>query len=48
VQERNDEDSCGVLELEMSTAQSARTPVAFQVTGSATKSQRWFGIYEVR
>lgn len=49
VQERNDEDSCGVLELELAAASvPSSAPTVFEVIGSATKSQRWFGIYDIR
>ncbi|MHA3775332.1 neutral/alkaline non-lysosomal ceramidase N-terminal domain-containing protein [Verrucomicrobiota bacterium sgz303538] len=49
VYERNTEDSCGVLEVEL--APSLTQPgaaVTFEVTGTAARSQRWFGVYQVR
>lgn len=48
VMENNSEDSNGVLLIE--TANSlleAEKPVTFEVIGSASNSQRWFGVYKV-
>jgi len=46
--ENNSEDSNGVLLIEV--AKSLLTPgkpATFEVIGSATNSQRWFGVYLV-
>lgn len=48
VRERNAEDSCGPLELEIPAEWvTPGQPVRFTVTGSESASQRWFGLYEV-
>jgi hypothetical protein len=44
--ETNDEDSCGILQIEVAGALlEPGKPVKFEVIGSATGSQRWFGVY---
>ena len=46
--ECNAEDSCGVFELEAdASVLPDNTPVLFEVSGSASNSERWFGIYHV-
>jgi putative heme-binding domain-containing protein len=46
VMENNDEDSNGVLRIEVDKSLvQAGKPAEFEVIGSAAKSQRWFGIY---
>jgi len=46
VMENNDEDSCGVLQIEVAgTLLEPGRPVKFEVVGSAASSQRWFGVY---
>ncbi|MBI3416650.1 MAG: c-type cytochrome, partial [Verrucomicrobia bacterium] len=46
VMQNNQEDSNGILEIEISTARlQTGSPVTFEVVGSAANSQRWFGIY---
>lgn len=46
VMENNAEDSNGVLVIEVSNALiESGKPVTFEVTGSASDSQRWFGVY---
>ncbi len=48
VRERNAEDSCGPLELEIPADWvTPGVPVRFTVTGSDSASQRWFGLYEL-
>jgi putative membrane-bound dehydrogenase-like protein len=48
VRERNAEDSCGPLEIEIPAGWSAPgAKVRFSVTGSEAGSQRWFGLYEL-
>ena len=47
--ESNAEDSCGVFELEADASLlPATTPVLFEVSGSASNSERWFGIYQLQ
>ncbi len=46
VMQNNGEDSNGVLTIEVSAARlEPGRPATFEVTGSASGSQRWFGIY---
>ena len=46
VAESNDEDSCGILRLDVAgAALEPGRPVKFEVIGSAAGSQRWFGVY---
>jgi hypothetical protein len=45
VEERNNEDSNGVMELDLAPANGAR-PLRISVTGTPTGSLRWFGVYE--
>ena len=46
VMENNDEDSCGVLQIEVAGALlEPGRPAKFEVVGSAASSQRWFGVY---
>jgi len=45
VEERNNEDSNGVMELDLAPANAAR-PLRISVTGTPTGSLRWFGVYE--
>ncbi len=48
VMENNAEDSNGVLTISVSSVWlQAGKPVTFEVTGSASNSQRWFGVYEL-
>ncbi|HVV02403.1 MAG TPA: c-type cytochrome, partial [Verrucomicrobiae bacterium] len=48
VMENNTEDSNGILTMEIDNALlSPGKPVMCEVTGSASNSQRWFGIYEL-
>lgn len=48
VQEGNDEDGCGVLEIEVAPGMlPAGQPAWFEVVGSPAGSQRWFGIYRL-
>ena len=48
VRERNAEDSCGPLELEIPADWvTPGVPVRFTVTASDSASQRWFGLYEL-
>jgi putative membrane-bound dehydrogenase-like protein len=48
VMENNDEDSNGVLTISVSAIWlEAGKPVTFEVTGSDSNSQRWFGVYEL-
>jgi putative membrane-bound dehydrogenase-like protein len=48
VMEKNSEDSNGTLLLEVADSMlEPGKPVTFEVTGSASNSQRWFGIYRV-
>jgi hypothetical protein len=48
VEENNEEDSDGVLEIEVQGALlDAGKPATFEVIGSAANSQRWFGIYDL-
>jgi hypothetical protein len=47
--EASAEDSCGIFELEAdASVVPATTPVLFEVTGSPSNSERWFGIYQVQ
>jgi hypothetical protein len=46
VEERNNEDSNGVMELELAHAVPAARPLRISVTGTPTGSLRWFGVYE--
>ncbi len=48
VEERNSEDSNGVMELELSNAAAATRPLRISVTGTPTGSLRWFGVYDSR
>jgi hypothetical protein len=44
--EANAEDSNGILQLDLPASMiEAGRPTQFEVTASAAKSQRWFGIY---
>jgi len=44
--ESNEEDSCGILQIEVPGALlEPGKPMRFEVIGSATGSQRWFGVY---
>jgi hypothetical protein len=44
--ENNAEDSNGVLIIDVPDSLiEAGKPVVFEVTGSASDSQRWFGVY---
>ena len=45
VEERNNEDSNGVMELELPNTAATR-PLRISVTGTPTGSLRWFGVYE--
>ena len=46
VMENNAEDSNGILVIDVpDSLLEAGKPVVFEVTGSATDSQRWFGVY---
>ncbi len=46
VMEVNDEDSCGVLQIEVAPGLLKKGEAAhFEVVGSGASSQRWFGIY---
>ena len=48
VMENNEEDSNGVLTISVTSIWlEAGKPVTFEVTGSASNSQRWFGVYEL-
>jgi hypothetical protein len=48
VMENNNEDSNGVLLIEVvGSLLTAGKPATFEVIGSSTDSQRWFGIYLV-
>lgn len=48
VREANSEDSSGVLEIEVPASHlKAGARAEFEVTGSASGSQRWFGIYQL-
>jgi putative membrane-bound dehydrogenase-like protein len=48
VMESNDEDSCGILQIDVAGALlDPGKPARFEVTGSAAGSQRWFGVYLV-
>jgi putative heme-binding domain-containing protein len=48
VMENNAEDSNGVLAIDVSDSMiEPGKPVTFEVTGSASGSQRWFGVYQV-
>ncbi|MDB6124344.1 MAG: putative rane-bound dehydrogenase [Pedosphaera sp.] len=48
VMENNNEDSNGVLSIEVANSLlEAGKPATFAVVGSATQSQRWFGLYMV-
>lgn len=47
VMESNQEDSNGVLEIDVQGARlTPGQPVSFEVLGSASHSQRWFGVYQ--
>ncbi|MSU34399.1 MAG: c-type cytochrome [Pedosphaera sp.] len=48
-EQQNEEDTCGVLEVECEPAMldSADSWGHFEITGSAAASQRWFGLYAV-
>jgi hypothetical protein len=44
--ESNDEDGCGVLQIEVTgSLLDPGKPARFAVVGSAAGSQRWFGVY---
>ena len=45
--EANAEDSNGVLTITLAKELAAKAPITFEVRGSATSSQRWFGIYNL-
>jgi putative heme-binding domain-containing protein len=45
--ESNSEDSNGLLVIEVPATLAAAAPCQFEVTGSPSNSQRWFGIYQV-
>jgi putative heme-binding domain-containing protein len=46
VAEASEEDSCGVIEIEVAPSLATSDGVTrFAVTGSASNSQRWFGLY---
>lgn len=46
VTENNSEDSNGILRIEVATSRLERgQAVQFEVTGSPSRSQRWFGLY---
>jgi putative membrane-bound dehydrogenase-like protein len=46
VMENNEEDSCGILQIQvLGTLLAPGQPARFEVNGSATDSQRWFGVY---
>jgi hypothetical protein len=46
--ENNSEDSNGVLTISVrGDSLRASEPVNFEAVGSATESQRWFGIYSL-
>jgi hypothetical protein len=46
VMESNDEDSCGILQIDVAGALlEPGKPLTFEVIGSAAGSQRWFGVY---
>jgi hypothetical protein len=45
--QRNDEDSCGVFRVRVREPLAKSSPVSFTARGSASGSQRWFGVYEV-
>ncbi len=48
VRESNSEDSNGILTIEVAASRlESGKPATFEVTGSAARSQRWFGIYLV-
>jgi len=48
VMEANTEDSNGLLVIDLLAGDLTRNePVKFEVIGSASNSQRWFGIYQV-
>ena len=48
VMEANEEDSCGVLEIEVAPSLVKKGEAArFEVIGSGAGSQRWFGVYLV-
>jgi len=49
VREQNEEDSCGVLEVDVppTIKAAANGWVRFELTGGAAASERWFGLYEV-
>ena len=45
--EKNEEDSDGVLEIEVPNGLLHGTKAEFTVAGSASNSQRWFGLYQL-
>jgi len=48
VAEANTEDSCGVLQVELAPdLVKPGEPARFEVIGSNSASQRWFGVYEL-
>jgi len=48
VTEANSEDGCGVLRIELAPELvKSGEPTSFEVVGSDSGSQRWFGIYEL-
>ena len=48
VMEANGEDSNGVLEIEVpSSLLRAGEAAQFEVTGTPSSSQRWFGVYQL-
>ena len=48
VVENNEEDSNGILTVEVPASMlEPGKPATFEVIGSATGSQRWFGVYLV-
>ncbi|MFM8360940.1 MAG: c-type cytochrome, partial [Verrucomicrobiota bacterium] len=48
VQERNGEDGCGLLEIEAAPGWLAEgETIWLEVVGTASQSQRWFGLYQV-
>jgi major membrane immunogen (membrane-anchored lipoprotein) len=48
VMENNTEDSNGMLLIEVANSLlEGGKPATFEVIGSATQSQRWFGLYMV-
>jgi hypothetical protein len=48
VEERNDEDSNGILELEIDRARiPADSRLRLSIQASNSSSQRWFGLYQL-